>query len=84
MLLPGTLSHSRVANATSDIRKNLRLRDPEKYPQYDPKKTLFILKSAIKYWDKMEIYDIYLKQLFVMQKWVLKEKYGKPPNISTE
>lgn len=39
MLLPGALSHSRTANATSDIRKNLRLRDPEAYPQYDPEKT---------------------------------------------
>lgn len=39
MLLPGSLSHSRTANNTSDIRKNLRLKDPSENPQYDPEKT---------------------------------------------
>ncbi|KAF7266206.1 hypothetical protein GWI33_020485 [Rhynchophorus ferrugineus] len=39
MLLPGSLSQSRIANTTSDIRKNLRVRDPSENPQYDPKKT---------------------------------------------
>ncbi|VEN51287.1 unnamed protein product [Callosobruchus maculatus] len=39
MLLPGSLSHSRTANHTSDIRKNLGVRDPSENPQYDPKKT---------------------------------------------
>lgn len=39
MLLPGSLAHSRTANNTRDIRKNLRLRDPAEYPQYDPEKT---------------------------------------------
>ncbi|XP_044762960.1 somatomedin-B and thrombospondin type-1 domain-containing protein [Coccinella septempunctata] len=48
MLLPGTLSHSRVANATSDIRKNLRLRDPSRYPQYDPKKTYCLSFEVLK------------------------------------
>ncbi|XP_045465529.1 somatomedin-B and thrombospondin type-1 domain-containing protein [Harmonia axyridis] len=48
MLLPGTLSHSRVANATSDIRKNLRLRDPERYPQYDPEKTYCLSFEVLK------------------------------------
>ncbi|CAH1382175.1 unnamed protein product [Tenebrio molitor] len=48
MLLPGSLSHSRTANATSDIRKNLRLRDPEAYPQYDPQKTYCVEFEILK------------------------------------
>lgn len=39
MLLPGSLGHTRTANNTKDIRKNLRMRDPKEYPQYDPAKT---------------------------------------------
>ncbi|KAF2885443.1 hypothetical protein ILUMI_20723 [Ignelater luminosus] len=38
MLLPGSLSHIRRANDTSDIRRNLRLKDPEEHPEHDPER----------------------------------------------
>jgi hypothetical protein len=37
MLLPAALSESRRINETDDIRKNLRLRDPED-PEITPQK----------------------------------------------
>ncbi|XP_050299764.1 somatomedin-B and thrombospondin type-1 domain-containing protein [Anthonomus grandis grandis] len=39
LLLPGALSQTRKTNATSDIRKNLNVRNPSRNPQYDPQKT---------------------------------------------
>lgn len=38
MLLPGSLSHIRRANDTSDIRRNLRLKDPSEHPEHDPER----------------------------------------------
>lgn len=38
MLLPGSLSETRKANATTDIRRNLRLIDPEEHAEYDPER----------------------------------------------
>ncbi|GLV36931.1 uncharacterized protein CBL_02234 [Carabus blaptoides fortunei] len=35
MLLPGSLSLSRHINETSDIRRNLRMRDPQDHPEFD-------------------------------------------------
>ncbi|XP_076253898.1 somatomedin B and thrombospondin type 1 domain containing protein vexed [Rhynchophorus ferrugineus] len=60
MLLPGSLSQSRIANTTSDIRKNLRVRDPSENPQYDPKKTYcveFEILKASKACRKEESYN---------------------------
>ncbi|XP_072393036.1 somatomedin-B and thrombospondin type-1 domain-containing protein [Diabrotica undecimpunctata] len=48
MLLPGSLSHSRSVNNTSDIRKNLRVRDPAENPQYDPEKTYCVEFEVLK------------------------------------
>lgn len=48
MLLPGALSHSRSVNNTSDIRKNLRVRDPAENPQYDPEKTYCVEFEVLK------------------------------------
>nr|XP_023025528.1 uncharacterized protein LOC111513538 [Leptinotarsa decemlineata] len=48
MLLPGALSHSRTANDTSDIRNNLRVKDPTKNPQYDPERSYCVEFEVLK------------------------------------
>lgn len=48
MLLPGSLSESRKANETSDIRRNLRLRDPENHPEYDPERQYCVEFEVLK------------------------------------
>lgn len=48
ILLPGTLSKTRKANATADIRRNLHISYPEDHPEYDPSKQYCVEFQVVK------------------------------------